>query len=214
MSLWQEWLSEYVALLSNESDGKVNLKATREALLSEPPLKREESDEFWSNVRDETQAEIFLSGLRAKDAKDESLVTFLELPHDVQVRRLVDLGTLRPLFDEYTPESSRIAFLQRYAETLLEGTEVEHLIPDHKGPISADDLGGDQSLVDKSEKGSRFRMEKIMFGRDEYGTARSQRARKLYRAWNEHKAGRAKYEEAMFRKGKIGLAEEPVKKQK
>ena len=71
MSLWQEWLSEYVALLSNESDGKVNLKATRELLLSEPPLKREESDEFWSNVRDETQAEIFLSGLRAKDAKDD-----------------------------------------------------------------------------------------------------------------------------------------------
>ena len=193
--------------MTTESDGKVDIVATREALLAEPPMKRDESNAFWSNFRDETQAEIFLSNLRSKAGSDsdESVATFLRLPHDVQVRRLVDLGTLRPLFDEYTPESIRLSFLRRYADALLEGTEVEHLVSDPMGPITSDDIGSDPSLLDETDKDKRFRIEKIKYGTDEFGTARSQRARMLYRAWNEHKAGRARYEEAMFKKGKLGL---------
>eukprot|EP00563_Minutocellus_polymorphus_P015850 CAMPEP_0181048272 /NCGR_PEP_ID=MMETSP1070-20121207/15345_1 /TAXON_ID=265543 /ORGANISM="Minutocellus polymorphus, Strain NH13" /LENGTH=681 /DNA_ID=CAMNT_0023127041 /DNA_START=179 /DNA_END=2224 /DNA_ORIENTATION=+ len=213
MAEFDEWLSDYVELVTTESDGKVDMAATREALLAEPPMKRDESDAFWSNVRDEAQVEIFLQNLREKASleSDESLATFLQLPHDIQVRRLVDLGTLRPLFDEYTSESERLAFLRRYADVLLEGTEVEHLVSDPKGPISADDLGSDPTLIEESDKGKRFRVEKIKYGTDEFGTARSQRARLLYRAWNEHKAGRARYEEAMFKKGKLGLEQKPKK---
>ena len=55
-------------------------------------------------------------------------------------------------------------------------------------------------------------MEMIKYGTDEFGTARSQRARMLYRAWNELKAGRARYEETMFKKGKLGLEQKPKKK--
>lgn len=190
------------------------MAATREALLSEPPMKRDESDTFWSNIRDETQAEIFLSNLRTKTGSDsdESVATFLQLPHDVQVRRLVDLGTLRPLFDEYTPESVRLSFLRRYADVLLDGAEVEHLVSDPKGPITSDDLASDPSLLDEADRDTRFRIEKIKYGTDEFGTASSQRARMLYRAWNELKAGRARFEEAMFKKGKLGLEQKPAKK--
>mmetsp|Transcript_21359 Transcript_21359/g.46549 ORF Transcript_21359/g.46549 Transcript_21359/m.46549 type:complete len:694 (+) Transcript_21359:155-2236(+) len=211
---FEEWLSQYVELVSTESDGQVDMAATREALLSEPPMTRDESDAFWSNIRDETQAEIFLSNLRIKTGSDsdESVATFLQLPHDVQVRRLVDLGTLRPLFDEYTPESVRLSFLRRYADVLLDGAEVEHLVSDPKGPITSDDLAGDATLLDEADRGTRFRIEKIKYGTDEFGTASSQRGRMLYRAWNEQKAGRARYEEAMFKKGKLGLERKPAKK--
>lgn len=201
-------------MVTTESDGKVDTAATREALLAEPPMQRDESEAFWSNIRDETQAEIFLSSLLAKAGpdSDESVATFLQLPHDVQVRKLVDLGTLRPLFDEYTPESVRLSFLRRYADVLLEGTEVEHLVSDPKGPITSDDLGSDPALLDENDKEKRFRIEKIKYGTDEFGTASSQRARTLYRAWNEHKAGRARYEEALFKKGKLGLERKQGKK--
>ena len=40
-----------------------------------------------------------------------------------------------------------------------------------------------------------------------------EKSRALYKVWNLFKAGRARYEEAMFREGKLGLkySEEPEK---
>ena len=45
----------------------------------------------------------------------------------------------------------------------------------------------------------------LRYGTDEYGELASERARELYRAWNRQKAGRARYEEALFKHGKLGL---------
>jgi len=217
------WLSQYIAILTTDSDGPVDMEATREALLSEPPLSRDESEKYWSSIADETEGEIYLQDLLAKgpppqkdgeSASDrrarEDMETFLSLPYERQLRKLVDMGTLRPVFDEYASESDRAAFLRRHAASLMEGMEVEHLVSDPSGPIRAEDVGAGDLLEDEDVKrGGRYRIEMVKYGSDEYGTIAGQRARDLWRVWNAHKAGRAMYEEAMFKKGKLGLADDP-----
>lgn len=216
------WLNQYIAILTADSDGPVDLDATREALLSEPPLSRDDSDKYWSNLADETEAEIYLQDMLAKGAppkKDgesdadrqarEDMGTFLSVPYERQLRKLVDMGTLRPVFDEYTPESDRAAFMRKNAAALMEGMDVEHLVSDPAGPIRAEDVGvGD--LLDQSDvkKGGRYRIDMVRYGSTEYGSGAA--ARGLWRAWNAHKAGRATYEEVMFKKGKIGLEDKPL----
>jgi len=218
------WLSEYIKVVTTDSDGVVDLDATREALLSQLPSSREESDTFWSHVEDETKAEIFLQTLLAQgdsqavDGKTESdgkalddLKTFLSLPYDRQLRKLIDMGTLRPIFDEYTLESDRLAFMQMQGEALLEGTEVEHLVSDPDGPIHAKDIG--EGILDAKDlkESKRFRIERRKYGTDIYGNEEGQLARQLFRAWNEHKAGRAMFEESMFKKGKLSLEDTGAK---
>jgi hypothetical protein len=106
--------------------------------------------------------------------------------------------------DEYTSESERVKFLARYGEKLMEGVEMEHLVPDAEGPIRGDELGrwGEENGIGAEE---RFRMEKVAYGSDEFGGAKSERARAMYHAWNTQKAGRARFEEIMFKKNRLGL---------
>jgi hypothetical protein len=95
--------------------------------------------------------------------------------------------------------------LTRYGDYLLEGVEMDHLVPDPQGLITVSDLGDRLVRQWKVSKDERFRLEKIPFGSDEFGTDVSKRARDLYRAWNKLKAGRAHYEEKQFRQGELGL---------
>jgi hypothetical protein len=202
--------------LSSNREAQVDMIATRKALLSSPPLDKDESDKFWRQVRDETDAEILLQSMRKKGAPSpqgytgvkrkarEAFELFQRLPYEVQLQKLVDLGTLRPIMDEYTSESERIKFLARYGEKLMEGVEMEHLVPDPEGPIRGEELGkwGEENGIGKDE---RFRMSMVKYGTDEFGTGSSDRARELYHAWNTHKAGRARFEEIMFKSGRLGL---------
>lgn len=217
------WLNQYIAILTTDSDGPVDLDATREALLSEPPLSREDSDKYWSSLADETEAEVYLQDLLAKGPPPKTdgetaaerkarkdVETFLSLPYERQLRKLVDMGTLRPIFDEYTAESDRAAFLRRHAASFMEGMDVEHLVSDPAGPIRAEDVGiGDMLDEGDVKRGGRYRIDMVRYGSDEYGTGAGEKARALWRAWNAHKAGRATYEEVMFKKGKIGLEDKP-----
>jgi len=195
------------------------LDATRDALLAEPPQSRKDTLPFWSNIRDETEAEILLHELLKKglpEAHDkesllekknrEILEVFLHLPYRVKLQRLVNLGSVRPIIDEYSTDSDRNKFISRFGEMLLEGLEIEHLVEDPDGLITPDDVGMDTLLRNQQvNKDTRFSIQMIPYGTDEYGTSRSERARSLYRAWNMHRAGRAQYEEYLFKKGKIGL---------
>uniref|UniRef100_A0A7S2WQD8 Uncharacterized protein n=1 Tax=Eucampia antarctica TaxID=49252 RepID=A0A7S2WQD8_9STRA len=211
------WLSRYVEVLASEVDKleEVDMEATRKALFSEPATTRDQSDSFWAKLRDESEAEVFLQRLLEEgslpqesnqtSASKEAFAAFLELPYQTQLRKLVDVGTLRPILDEYQSESDRSDFNQRYGETLMEGVEVEHLVPDPLGPIRGQDLEGTEFNSKAVKKEDRFRIQLIEHGTDEYGTPRSERARALYRAWNTMKSGRARYEELLFRKGKLGL---------
>jgi len=243
---FNKWMTKYIELVtpnSNDDDNnknrgmsRVDHNATRDALLSEPPRTRDESDTFWSRVQDETEAEILLDHLTSNPptstTTDDSAVestsrvayeAFLQMPHAQQLRHLINLGTLRPILDEYASESDRLKFMERYGGILLEGVELEHLVSDPNGTITAQDIG-DEALLqgadgsNGSEEGSgggkkkvgkdaRFSIEMISYGTDEFGRKRSERARALYRAWNEQKAGRAKYEEFLYKSGKIPLEE-------
>ena len=251
----QQWINKYVATLSPEADAtKVDMDATRQALLSEKPIDRDESRQFWNNVRSESEAELFLQDYRAKaqeqlssllETKSSShlsltdeetallskLQDVLSVPYERQLRKLVNMGTLRPMLDEYTHEKDRQRFFEKYSSIFLEGLEMEHLVPDPEGPIGLDDLSSDlrdelsgewspsisssgslpAALSSSSDQEPRFAIRMIAYGTDEFGSERAGRARDLYRLWNEHKANRAKFEEAMFKKGLMGLEQTRVR---
>lgn len=198
--------------------------------------------EFWSKVGTETGAEAFLRDYRASvqerlnslweatDLSEEDKTTQTELeailavPYDTQLHKLVNMGTLRPILDDYAPGSERKSFFEQYTPIFLEGLEMEHLVPDPNGPIGLDDLGTELREELSSEwtpesggmaagadgEGPRFAIRMVAYGTDEYGSDRAQRAREMYRLWNEHKANRARFEEALFKRGYLGLEEDGV----
>lgn len=137
--------------------------------------------------------------------KGESDHPFFELDYTAQLDRLVNLGSVGEIANEYASEADRSKFLSRYGDYLLEGVKFDHLVLDQAGSIQGSDLG--QQLQEKYNinRTDRFSLQKIQYGADEFGTEASERARDLYKAWNKLKAGRANYEEKLFQKGRLGL---------
>ena len=244
--LLQKWIESYVSTLYPEADANtVDKEATRLSLLSERPIDAKKTKEFWSSIGSETGAESFLADYRANAERklnslwalegptDEDnklqaeLEAILSVPFDVQLGKLADMGTLRPILDDYAPGRMRRAFLEKYAHVFLEGLEMEHLVPDPDGPIGLDDLAPDlreelssgwrppdPSVSSPSNGGGvggeepRFAIRMVAYGTDEYGTPRAERAREMYRLWNEHKSNRARFEEALYKRGHLGLEED------
>ena len=211
-------MDRYVSAVVRETDEMVDLDATRTALLSGPPTTREENEALFAHVRDEAQAEIFLqslkppsdlaatSGEEGVDAKKmEAYQAFWTLPYTTKLERLVQFGTLRPLWDDYVSESDRTKFLVRHSDKLLEGVELEHLVPDPHGHIRGEDIPEGMATEQGFDKDQTYDIKMIPYGTDEFGTAQSEKARLLYQAWNAHKTNRAQYEEKMFKQGKLGL---------
>jgi hypothetical protein len=130
------------------------------------------------------------------------------MPYSKQLAQIINLGTLRPILDEYYNEENRLKFMERYGETLLDGMEIEHLVLDPNGNIAVKDIG-DKSLISgqKYGKDDRFSVKMVPYGTDEFGLSRSEKARALYRAWNIQKAGRARYAEQLYKTGKMPLKE-------
>jgi hypothetical protein len=196
----------------------VDMDETREALLSSPPQTREESDTFWSSLQDETKADIYLQNLLQKgppEGLSEDEKAFWSLPYAVQLEKLVNLGTVRPLLDDYMSEEDRKDFMRRYGDYLLDGVELDHLVPDPNGPITGMDLGIEASRAWGIEKEDRFKLVKLPYNaglkdeghQGETGREASmERSRALFFAWNQQKAGRARYEETLFVRGDLGLS--------
>eukprot|EP00581_Thalassiosira_minuscula_P014151 CAMPEP_0183721028 /NCGR_PEP_ID=MMETSP0737-20130205/13467_1 /TAXON_ID=385413 /ORGANISM="Thalassiosira miniscula, Strain CCMP1093" /LENGTH=782 /DNA_ID=CAMNT_0025950991 /DNA_START=126 /DNA_END=2474 /DNA_ORIENTATION=+ len=243
---FDQWIEKYVATLYPEADAtSVDKEATRNSLLSERPVDTQKTKEFWTKVRTESEAEVFLRDYRTSvkeelDAlrnntttlTDEEKSTQMELeailsvPFDAQLDKLLKMGTLRPILDEYAPSTERKSFFAKYSHIFLEGLEMEHLVLDPDGPIRMEDLGADlrdelsrewtpsEGVGGGGTKEPRFAVRKIAYGTDEFGTSRAERARELYRLWNEHKANRARFEEALFKRGYLGLEEDGVRGKK
>jgi hypothetical protein len=204
----RSWTIKYVEILVPDAErGRVNLDTTREALLSEPPTSAEDSETFWSQLENEGDAAEFLSLMR-KDGPPAGAgvlqAAFWGLPYDEQLERLLNLGALRPLLDEYTTESKRTEFLQRHSDTLLSGVELEHLVEDPDGPIRYEDIDGTTVEELGVSKEARFRLEMKPYQSSEEMSAQ-EKTRILFMAWNQHKAGRARYEEKLFQSGRLGL---------
>lgn len=207
---FQEWMQSYVAtLMGDDDDGTtVDWEETRHALLDAPPMTREDNEEFWNAIRDETQAEIWLSTLQQQ--QDEGvLAPFWKLPHGEQVQRLVALTQLRPIVDEYATTTTREAFMERHANKLLEGLDLEHLVLDSNGPISGGDLlkkwsnnhAAHAAASDDDDIKETDRFSVVTMPYD--GSRKKSRA--MLEAWNSFKVGRAQYEEHLYKSGKLGL---------
>lgn len=234
---FDKWIEGYVATLYPEADaGSVDREATRASLLSARPLDGDKTRDFWGKIRTETEADVFLRDYRSSareelekmgestavdddDGRRAELEAILSVPYEEQLDKLADMGTLRPILDDYVPGSERASFLEKYTPMFLEGLEMEHLVPDPDGPIGLDDLSpamreemsGEWSPGDDGggqHREPRFAIRMVAYGTDEYGTSRAEKARELYRIWNEHKATRARFEEALFKRGRLGLEED------
>lgn len=208
---FKTWLEDYVGSLTPDSVlHKVDMEGTRRALLASPPQTKDDSDRFWESIRDETAAELLLQKLlSAKNVDNAGSHPFWQLEYSKQLERLVALGSIREIADEYGSESDRSRFLARYGDYLLEGLELDHLVPDPQGPIRGLDIGARLRDHYGIAATDRFRLEKLAYGTDAFGTEAAQRARILYKAWNTFKTGRAHYEEKLFQRGLLGLTYEP-----
>jgi hypothetical protein len=205
------WVKNFViALVPDAALQSVDLEETKKNLLIAPPQPKESANEFWSQLRDETAAEMFLRNLLEAKEANKGDHPFWNLDYQTQVRRLVHLGTIREIANEYATEADRSKFLSRYGDYLVEGIQFDHLIPHPNGPIVGSDLG-EQLLAKYNIKPSdRFVLRKL--SPNEEGA--SNEARSLYQAWNKLKAGRANYEEKLFNRGLLGLSYEATKKGK
>ena len=205
----KSWLEVFVSEQIPESSlGSVDLEETRRNILESPALGKEEADKFWDSLRDETSAEVFLQSLLEENIEKGSNHPFFELEYTTQLQRLVNLGTIREIANEYVTEAERSKFLTRYGDYLLEGVQFHHLIPNSSGPIVGSDLG--QHLQEKYNihAEDRFSLKKAVYGEEDFNTETSRNARKLYMEWNKLKAGRAHYEQKLFQKGLLGLTYE------
>mmetsp|Transcript_5580 Transcript_5580/g.8082 ORF Transcript_5580/g.8082 Transcript_5580/m.8082 type:complete len:664 (+) Transcript_5580:186-2177(+) len=218
---FQTWLQGYVKVVLPEvTSDTVDYNESREALLSVPP--HDDAENFWENIRDETTAEAFLQSCTTSTTKNPKLDTFLNtLSTEEQVRRLVNMSTLRPMMDlDGIKPKTRLAFLERHADKLIQGVELEHIVRDDvEGPITAEQLVDWGYAVMKAstttkkkrqqkkmnpedllvvESDQRFRLEKMPY--DDHAIKKS-----YFIAWNIHKSARARYEEHLFRTGGLGL---------
>lgn len=214
----QIWLTKYLnTLTSNDERALIDLDETRDALLSGTPRTKEESDSFWGGLQDETKAHLFLEKLLAKGPPDgltENEKIFWTLPYRQQLEKLVNLGAIRPLYDEYMPDDERRDFFRRYGDYLLDGVELDHLVPDPQGNVTGMDLGMEAIRAWNVGKEDRFKLVKLPYrsglvdkdGDNDNSDPALERSRALFRAWNQQKAGRARYEETMFVRGDLGLS--------
>lgn len=218
------WMTKYLNVLTSDSERSlIDLDETRDALLSGTPQTQEESDSFWRGLQDETKADLFLQNLLQEGPPDgltDTEKVFWTLPYAQQLEKLINLGAVRPLFDEYMPEAERVDFFRRYGDYLLDGVELDHLVPDPQGPVTGMDMGIEAIRTWGIRKEDRFRLVKLPYrsGLDgdegdsdgditsDGSDAALEQSRALFRAWNQHKAGRARYEETLFVRGDLGLS--------
>jgi len=206
------WMKDYVSAVSSHLEriggsNTIDYDSTRKALLSQPPISRDESESFWNRLQEEGQAAALLDMMRRDGPPAGASIlheAFWGLPYEEQLDCLLNLGALRPLMDEYASDIDRTRFLQRHGDTILTGVQMEHLVPDPNGPVKASDLGMD--IVEELGVGrnDRFRLEIRPF-RSTDDMSADEKSRALFAAWNQHKTGRARYEEKMFRTGRLGL---------
>ena len=192
---FNRWVKKYVETLQGDDMDDIDWEATRDALLALPPTSEDESKDFWDSISDQTQAEIYLENLT--QSGDDLLLPFWKLSHEERVRRLVALGSLRPILDEYADPDHRHSFLQRHADKLLEGLPLEHIVHDANGPIAGADLRKISAIEDVDDS-DHFSIQKLPYESDKKGRA-------LLSEWNHYKANRARFEEHLFKKGRLQL---------
>jgi len=208
------WLEAFVsAQIPETSLNRVDLEETRNNILGTPPQEEKQTNEFWVHIKDETNAELFLQSLLAERKEDDDH-PFWDLDYQTQLERLVNLGTIGEIANEYTTEVDRSKFLTRYGDYILEGVQFDHLISDPSGIIMGSDLGRHLQEKYKISPADRFSLKKLSYGTNNFDSRASRNARSLYMEWNKLKVGRAHYEEKLYKKGLLGLTYDKSQSQK
>jgi len=181
-------------------------------------MDRSQSDAFWDSIRDETEAERFVESNYSRNDDDTNdtnnnnaaLVEFQALPKSVQVTKLVQLYALRPVLDDYLPETKRLAWLVRHGRKFLEDLSFHHFVPDPEGPLTQERIeqimgGPFPAKDDRKSKKQQQQQRQPRYRIDVEPMLPSNRQKAILDGWRVHKAGRSRYEEHMFAAGKLGL---------
>ena len=172
------------------------------ALLADAPLDRETSDAFWNALTTPEGTEALAADLASQPEMAAMAARFgIAAGTDVDsvAKALWNIAALRPLLDEYANDTVRDAFLAKYGDILLQDVPLEHLVVsnDKQDSIPASALPSSWASVLPAT--ARVRLQMIAFRRNVDGDD-------LYALWKEHKAGRARYEEKLFRTKRLGIA--------
>jgi len=204
------FFNDYISFFVMPHERKhLDMDETKERLLNMLPNTKDENDEFWKQLEDETTIELFLDELmkKASSKKDDeassptsAMKEFLNLPYQEQKDRLMTLSTLRPIYDEYGSEQNYEKFFESNKEILLKTIPMETLIQDDKdGYITSKDITSSNIL--DNDKDKKFKLSMDEYGNDEM----YQRKKKMLDVWRLYKLKRATVEEEMFKKGELGL---------
>ena len=210
---FQLWFEDsFVPTMLPDNTDAVDWEATKLALLNGEPVTEEESDAFWSATTTEQEAVKLLDQMLLDGPPKGATIlqqAFWDLSYDEQLQQLLNLGAIRPMLDEYTSGKDRLTFIQKHYDILLSGVPLDVLVPDNEdGAISAEDLQGTtlaRELGLRKNSNAKFRLAKVPYRTDGEGKDAMTQARTMFLAWNEFKANRARYEEALFQNYEQGI---------
>jgi hypothetical protein len=205
---FDNWLTHFLRQFASPAEqDKVDRAATRDALLKSPPMTRAGSDRFWEHVSYDVVELLEVLREHGPPADANYLHKhFWDLSYDEQLSQLLQLGSLKPLLDDFASSDDKTKFLQQHSDTLLEGVVMEHLVVDPKGNLSLNDLNPQLVQSLNLPPDTRFKVERRPYRASSADSDdAANRTKLLLEAWNEYKMGRAQYEEKMFVTGRLGL---------
>lgn len=224
--LFEDWFkSKFLpAMLPEQIDESDDWDEVKRNLLDTLPFDEEQSENFWSSLQSEKDAVELLDQMRKHGPPPGATVlqaAFWKLSYEEQLQQLLNFGAIRPLLDEYYDETDRLKFIQKYYDVLLTGVPMEVLVPDdEEGTITIKDMSKEAIKnfgLDPNDK-KRYKLEIIPFRASTaeiqqqnestgeiLSSTTMERGHAMFKAWNEHKANRARYEEEMFRTYRLGL---------
>ena len=199
----------YVATITEgEEGGTIDLEETRNSIFSEPYFSPEQDEMMWTVLSEDTEAEQVLQELLSSRDKlhADGVLTqeeydewsrFSESCYSDQLKQLRSISALRPIHDDALSEEEVQSFVSDHIEQLREDVQMEELVPDLEGSITAKVLFN----LQENEHRFRFRTTTMLVG-DEKERARDH---KLFRDMGLFQANVANHEEALFEEGELGL---------
>lgn len=213
------WLQDYIAMITEDVDfedgvQQVDFNETRKSIFSEPYFPYDNDELMWTAMAEDTEAEMLLKELLA--SRDKMLAEgalapeehaqwkeFEKLSFGEQLLKLRSINALQNITENprtsvggMSPEETQ-AFVADHIEHLREGVEMEELVPDLDGPITAKDLYN----LPEDEHRFKYRTT-IMEAGDDKDRVHTD---KLHKDWGRFMANVANNEEELYELGVLDL---------
>lgn len=192
----------------------VDFNETRKSIFSEPYFPYDNDELMWTAMAEDTEAEMLLKELLA--SRDKMLaegalapeehaqwMEFEKLSFGEQLLKLRSINALQNITENprtsvggMSPEETQ-AFVADHIEHLREGVEMEELVPDLDGPITAKDLYN----LPEDEHRFKYRTT-IMEAGDDKDSVHTD---KLHKDWGRFMANVANNEEELYELGVLDL---------